>query len=687
MANLPKNWTEEKLENLISFVIGGDWGQESPNSEYSELVNVIRGTDYKFWNQDRAKNSAIRYIKKSSLEKRNLAIGDIVVEVSGGGPSQPVARTVLIDNKSIESTNNPLVCSNFFRKLSLKNNTNPAFLNYYLKFAYANGVFDEYQTQTTNLRNLNFNDFVNKVNIPLPSINEQKQIVERLDKILARVDKTNERLDKIPLIIKRFRQSVLMQAVTGEITKQWRKENKELKISKNIIEEIKQARLLNAKNLSQKNTIIAIYNSSEIEQNYDIPAEWCFASLDKVCESFNYGTSTKSKKEGKIPVLRMGNLQNGEIDWQNLVYTSDDNEIKKYNLEPLTVLFNRTNSPELVGKTSIYRGGQQAIFAGYLIKINNLSELDPEYLNYSLNTIFAKEWKLSVKTDGVSQSNINAQKLAKFEIAFPSIEEQKEIVKKVKELFAIADKIEERYNKAKVYTDRLTQSILNKAFKGELINNQTEVENSHNIIDITNTLTKRAILNAHVVWLFQKKEHYGAIQNEKLLYLCEKKCELPLEGNYAIHAAGPLDIEAKKKVEEIFQELKWVKVIDGNVSKNTKYIPDVNFAEHEELFDLCFGDIKSEIDKLLKLFKNKTSEECEAVATLYAVWNDLLIDKIPTSQEDIIKGFYKWSDKKKNFERHELYKTLEWMKDHKLIPSGKGKKTIIKAKQLHLLSR
>jgi len=108
-----------------------------------------------------------------------------------------------------------------------------------------------------------------------------------------------------------------------------------------------------------------------LEVLFELPESWIFTTLDKVCASFKYGTSTKSDKEGKVPVLRMGNLQNGEIDWKDLVYTSDINEIKKYNLEPNSVLFNRTNSPELVGKTSIYRDERQAIYAGYLIKINN----------------------------------------------------------------------------------------------------------------------------------------------------------------------------------------------------------------------------------------------------------------------------------------------------------------------------
>ncbi|MBW2741745.1 MAG: restriction endonuclease subunit S, partial [Deltaproteobacteria bacterium] len=106
---------------------------------------------------------------------------------------------------------------------------------------------------------------------------------------------------------------------------------------------------------------------------------------------------------------------------------------------------------------------------GYLIKINNFEELDSEYLNYCLNSAYAKVFFLRIKTDGVSQSNINAKKLGKFEVPFCSSEEQQEIVRRVEALFKIADQIEERYQKARSYVDKLTQSILAKAFRGELV--------------------------------------------------------------------------------------------------------------------------------------------------------------------------------------------------------------------------
>ena len=104
-----------------------------------------------------------------------------------------------------------------------------------------------------------------------------------------------------------------------------------------------------------------------------------------------------------------------------------------------------------------------------MIRINQLPELDANYLNFCLNSNYAKEFYASVKTDGVSQSNINAQKLGRFEIPFCPINEQQEIVRRVESLFTLADQLEARYKKGKAYVDKLTQSILAKAFRGELV--------------------------------------------------------------------------------------------------------------------------------------------------------------------------------------------------------------------------
>jgi type I restriction enzyme S subunit len=127
----------------------------------------------------------------------------------------------------------------------------------------------------------------------------------------------------------------------------------------------------------------------------------------------------------------MGNIQDGEIDWSDLKYTSDDAEIKQYSLSAGTVLFNRTNSPALVGKSAVYRGDREAIFAGYLIAVRCSEELVPDYLSLLLNSEYGRQWRTVVKTDGVSQSNISGSKLVNFPVLWWPRDTQLAIVDRV----------------------------------------------------------------------------------------------------------------------------------------------------------------------------------------------------------------------------------------------------------------
>lgn len=309
----------------------------------------------------------------------------------------------------------------------------------------------------------------------LAPLAEQRRIIEQLEKLLVEVEHCKERMAKIPVLLKRFRQSVLAAACSGRLTADWRETHYPVTDIDSTLESTFTHRTSAAKTARERQSLIELFEQTEEEDSDTLPEGWKYVSLNKICDSFDYGTSSKSLPTGAVPVLRMGNIQGGKIDWNNLVYTSDGNEIQKYSLHGQTVLFNRTNSPELVGKTAIYRGERPAIFAGYLIRINPLPELDPEYLNLCLNTSYAHEFCQQVKTDGVSQSNINAKKLGRFEIPFCSLEEQQEIVRRAGKLLALADRIEERYQGAKKQVDGLTQSILAKAFRGELVPTEAEL--------------------------------------------------------------------------------------------------------------------------------------------------------------------------------------------------------------------
>ena len=193
-----------------------------------------------------------------------------------------------------------------------------------------------------------------------------------------------------------------------------------------------------------------------------IPEDWEVKRLGNLVHNVEYGSSAKSKVSGRIPVLRMGNLQGGRLNWESLVFTDDDKEIKKYELRYNDVLFNRTNTVDLVGKTSIYKGEQPAIFAGYLIRINRRDDLlDAGYLNYILNTTFAKRYGALVLSIAVGQANINGVKLKSYPIPIPpTITEQEAIATALSDADALIESMDRLIAKKRDIKQGAMQELL-----------------------------------------------------------------------------------------------------------------------------------------------------------------------------------------------------------------------------------
>ena len=202
---------------------------------------------------------------------------------------------------------------------------------------------------------------------------------------------------------------------------------------------------------------------------YLLPNGWEWCNLEDILCELKYGTSEKSLSVGKIAVLRMGNITNvGTIDYSNLVYSSNNEDIKLYSLEKDDLLFNRTNSSEWVGKTAIYKKEQPAIYAGYLIRIRPIL-IFSDYLNTVMNSSYYRNWCYNVKTDAVNQSNINAQKLSQLMIPIPPLKEQERIVVEVAKWISLIDTIKNSKEDLQTTIKQAKSKILNLAIHGKLV--------------------------------------------------------------------------------------------------------------------------------------------------------------------------------------------------------------------------
>lgn len=273
--------------------------------------------------------------------------------------------------------------------------------------------------------------------IPVPPLAEQERIVAKIEELFPLVSEYDEVENRISALNAEFpdklRKSILQQAVQGKLTERDPSDEPAIELLDRIRAE--KAKLI-AEGKIKKEKIIPVI--SEEDQLFDIPDTWTWTTIADTCTNIQYGTSEKSAPSGKVAVLRMGNLQGGKIDYSNLVYTSNDYDIERCHLEYNDLLFNRTNSKELVGKTAIYKAEIPAIYAGYLIRVTPIM-IDSDYLNYVMQSHFFKKYCLAVKTDAIGQSNINAEKLKRFVFPLPPLAEQKRIVARVEEVLAACD--------------------------------------------------------------------------------------------------------------------------------------------------------------------------------------------------------------------------------------------------------
>jgi type I restriction enzyme, S subunit len=310
--------------------------------------------------------------------------------------------------------------------------------------------------------------------VRIAPFSEQKRIDEKLECLLAKVDACKARLERVPEIIKRFRQSVLADAVSGKLTADWRENNKNSDSSE-ILNQIRIERK-SWWTQSKQTGYSEPARLCETQAPFQLPGSWGWMRAEEACQLITKGATPSKDKmnpgSGEIPFIKVYNLTfTGRLDFSiepTFISTeTNKKELRRSQVFPGDVLMNIVGPP--LGKISIVPKMFPIWNINQAIAIfRPMRSLSNKYLAYYLS--LAKTIEMSVRKSKATagQSNLTLQICRDLPIPIPTANEQIEIVNRIDVLFSWADQIAEKVKNSKYRVGNLISSILSKAFRGEL---------------------------------------------------------------------------------------------------------------------------------------------------------------------------------------------------------------------------
>lgn len=306
--------------------------------------------------------------------------------------------------------------------------------------------------------------FVEGFALPVPPAAEQTRIAQKLDELLAQVDTLKARIDAIPTLLKRFRQSILAAAVSGRLTEEWRSHNPDVKIIS--ISDLKAAWADIYQSNGRK------YKETDClpgEFDHPLPDSWIDAKIGEVFDVYVGATPSRENSDfwgGAIPWV-----SSSEVAFCRIKATKESVTEAGYNSASTNIHPAGTVMLAMIGQGKTR--GQPAILDIEACHNQNTAAIRvhpnyciPEYLYYYLYERYEETRRVG---SGNNQQALNKKAVQSLPFPLPPLAEQAEIVRRIEQLFAFADQLEAKVTSAKSRIDHLTQSILAKAFRGELV--------------------------------------------------------------------------------------------------------------------------------------------------------------------------------------------------------------------------
>lgn len=465
---LSKEWRIEKLSNLISCLESGkrpkggvqgiEYGVPSIGAEHLNNEGSFKFHKIKYVPEDFALK-----MKKGIIKESDIIVvkdGATTAKTSYVSKSFPFKFSVINEHVFILRTKEILLPKFAFYKLFSAEGNKEILLDF--RGAAQGGISSK---------------FIEKVNIPLPPLETQHAIVSKIEELFSELDKGIAELKTAQQQLKTYRQSVLKSAFEGKLTNEWRKNGNDKRTANELINIIQTEKENEASRIGKKLKPTNSLTSEEISQLSDLPLGWKWVSLGEIISDLTdyhaNGSYAKIKENVELLdkpnyaiMIRATNFEKNNFT-KDLKYITED----AYNYMSRSKLF---GGEILIGKI----GNAGKVY--YMPKLNRPSSLAMnlfalkfnvdinKYIHYHLLSSFSKQ-EISKYVKGVGNPTIDKNSIRSLSIALPSFQEQHQIVQEIESRLSVADKMEQSIQESLQKAEALRQSILKKAFSGELV--------------------------------------------------------------------------------------------------------------------------------------------------------------------------------------------------------------------------
>jgi type I restriction enzyme S subunit len=458
---LPKGWATARVEQVIEdFQPGFASGEKNVEGGVAHLRMNNIGLDGELV------LDLLRTVpEKLAKSRHDLCRGDVLVCTTNSG--KLVGKCAFFDLPG------RYVFSNHLTRLRPNDAlVDGRFLRWSLWLQWRSGAFDDQCKHWVNQSTLP-KDALLESEMPLPPLPEQRRIMAKLEMLLGKVDASQRRLAKIPRLLKRFRQSVLAAACSGRLTADWRRQNPTVETGDVLLGRIREKRLALAQTKKEKAQIEEVFDEANLRidegDRNEIPDTWIHCRVGAVGTVCNGSTPSRTRPEfwgGEIPWVSSGQVRNNVIAETRERITKAGYESSSVRLlPPGTVLLAMIGEGKTRGQTAILNI-EATINQNIAAVVLEHGLVSSEFLWrwFQLQYEATRE-----RGSGSGPQALNCQRVREIPFVLPPLTEQQEIVRRVEQFFTFADQLEARFAKAQVHVDKLTQSLLAKAFRGELV--------------------------------------------------------------------------------------------------------------------------------------------------------------------------------------------------------------------------